>query len=149
MLVSLNRVEHHVGTVVEVVLELDARVGEEVDHSSLLNEIEFLVKANVLQLLLGVNEVVHLDLLDLVGPLSVELLGLVARVCVVEDGEFGTGHEGKVTGLNVTKIEGDQELVVEDHTSHPLVVGPATEAGDRHNSGDVAEHEDKSTTGAG
>lgn len=87
-------------------------------------------------------------LLNHIGPLGIELLSLVASVSVVEDGELGAGHEHKVARLNVTEVKGDQEFVVEDHASDPLVVGPASEAGDRNDSADVAEHKEDATTGA-
>jgi hypothetical protein len=35
--------------------------------------------------------------------------------------------------------------VVEDHASDPLVVGPASEAGDRNDRTDVAEHKEDTT----
>ena len=48
--------EHVLGAVVEVVFELSTRVSEEVDHCSLLNEVELLVDADVLHLLFGMLE---------------------------------------------------------------------------------------------
>lgn len=136
-------------TVVEVVLDLSTGAAEEVDHSSLLDEVVLSVETHVLHLLLGVDEMSHLELLSHISPLGSELLGLVSSVCIVENSKLGTGKPSEVTGLDVTEIEGDQELVMEDHTSDPLVVGPTSEAGDRDNGADVAEHEKETTTGAG
>lgn len=130
----------------EVIFELVTRVLKEVDHGSLLDEIVLIVETNVLDLLLGVDEVAHLLLFDHICPLRVQLLSLVASVGVVEDGELGAGHEDKVARLNVAQVKGDQEFVMEDHASDPLVVGPASEAGDRNDRADVAEHKENTTT---
>jgi len=130
---------------VEVIFELVTRVLKEVDHGSLLDEIVLIVETYVLDLLLGVYEMAHLLLFDHIRPLRVQLLSLVASVGVVEDGKLGTGHEDKVARLNVAQVEGDKEFVVEDHASDPLVVGPASEAGDRNDRTDVAEHKEDTT----
>jgi len=98
------------------------RVLKVVDESTLFHELELVVDTDVLHLLLGVNEMSRLLLFDLVNPLVGQLLKLVASVDVVEDGELRSKHECKVAGLNETDVPGDQELVVEDHTSEPFVV---------------------------
>ena len=61
-----------------VLLDVDARVGEEVDERSLLDEVVLVVDADVLHLLLGGHEPLLLGLLGMVSPLGDELLGLVA-----------------------------------------------------------------------
>lgn len=129
----------------EVIFELVTRVLKEVDHGSLLDEIILIVETNVLDLLFGVYEMAHLLLFDHICPLRVQLLSFVASIGVVEDGKLGTGHEDKVARLNVAQVEGDKEFVVEDHTSDPLVVRPASEAGDRNDRTDVAEHKEDTT----
>jgi len=149
LLVALDVVEHVVGTVVEMVLEINSGVLQEVDEGALLHELVLVVNSHVLHLLLGVLEVLHLSLLNNISPDISELLELVVGVDVVEHGELGGWEPLEVTGLSNTEVEGNQELVVEDHASHPFVVGPATELGDRGDSGDVAEQKDNTTTGAG
>jgi len=87
---------------VEVVLDVATRVSQEVDESSLLDEVVLGVDANVLDLLLGGNEPFHLGLLSVVSPLGHELLALVACVHVVELSELGANHESEVTQLRDT-----------------------------------------------
>ena len=128
LLVALNRSEHVLGTAVEVALDVAARVGQEVDESALLNEVVLLVDADVLDLLLGGHEPLHLGLLGGVSPLGDKLLGLVASVNVVEVGELGADKEGEVTELGHTKVEGNDVFMVEDHGAEPLVMGPAAHA---------------------
>jgi len=148
-LVSLDAVEHGAGTAVEVVLKVSSRVGQEVNKGSLLNEVVLLVETNVFHLFLGMNKVSHLLLFTNIGPVGAELLQLVLGVNVVEDGELGTGQPMEVTDLSPTEVETDQELVMENHTSDPLVVGPATELGNGGDGSNVSEQEDETTTGTG
>ena len=148
LLVSLNRVEHVLGTALHVGFEVETRVSQEVDESSLLDEIVFVVDANVLDLLLGGSHPGHLDFLSVISPLGDELLGLVTRVGVVEVGELGANKEGEVTHLRDSQVEGNDVLVVEDHTSEPLVVGPGAHARERGDRANVQEKEDKTTAGS-
>jgi len=131
-----------------VVLEVGSGVGEEVDHSTFLDEIVLLVESNVLHLFLGVGKVGHLLLLANVGPLGAELLHLVHGVHVVEDGELGAWEPEEVADLSPAEVEANHELVVEDHASDPLVVGPAAELGNGGDGSNVGEKEDKTTAGA-
>jgi len=73
-----------------------------------------------------VNKVNHLLFFDDVSPLHTELLGLIAGVNVVEDGKLRSDEPGKVSCLDVSQIEREQELVMPDHISDPFVVGPST-----------------------
>ena len=130
LFVAFNIVEHVLCTAVEVVLKFDTAVGEVVDEGTLLNVVVFRVDAGVLHLLLGVDQVAHLDFLSNVSPLGGELSVFVASENVVEDSELGAEHEGEVSELNVTEVDGEEILVVEDHVTDPLIVGPATEARD-------------------
>jgi len=114
-----------------VVLNSGSRMTEEVGESSLLDELVFFVDADVLHLFLGVSEVSLLDFFGGVGPLGAKLLGLITRVDVVEDSELGTEHVGEVSDLNEPDVHGNQELVVEDESTDPLVVRPATHSRDR------------------
>ena len=148
LLVALDRLEHVSGSVVHVVFEVDAGVDEEVDEGSLLDELVLLVDTDVLHLLLGVHEVSVLLLLNNVSPLLAKLLGLVARVHIVEDSELGSHHEGEVTDFHVRHKVGNQELVGEDHSSDPLVVRPATEAGNGAEGANVSKHEDNTSAGS-
>jgi len=129
LLVALNRVKHVSGTAVEVALDIGARVGHEVDESALLDEVVLVVDTDVLDLLLGGHEPLHLGLLSVVSPLRDELLSLVTSVHVVEVGELGADHEGEMAELRDTEVEGNDVLVVEDHTTEPLVMRPAAHAG--------------------
>ena len=52
MLIALDRGEKILSTVMEVILDIGARVGQEVDKGSLLDEIVLLVDTNILNLLL-------------------------------------------------------------------------------------------------
>lgn len=66
--------------------------------------------------------------LNNIGPLAAKLLGFISRVDIVEYGEFRTGQPSKVTCFNVAQIEGKEELVMEDHTTNPFIVRPATKS---------------------
>ena len=91
----------------------------------------------------------HLDLFGGVNPLGSHLSDLVLGVDVVEDGEFRSNHVSEVSGLNDTDVPGDEELMVEEHTSEPFVVGPSAHSGEGGDGSDVEEEEDKSTSGTG
>jgi len=133
---------------VEVVLDVAALVGQEVDESSLLDEVVLGVDANVLDLLLGGDEPFHLGLLGVVSPLGNELLALVASVHVVELSELRANHEGEVTQLRDTEVEGKDVFVMEDHSSEPLVVRPRAHARKGCDGTNVEEEEDETTAGA-
>ena len=139
--VVLDHLEHVVDSAVEVLLEVQLLIGEVVDKSSLLDVVILGVDADVLHLLLGVSEVSQLLLLGNVGPGACELLSLIARVHIVEDGELGTDEVGEVADLNVTQVEGNQELVMEDHATDPFIVRPAAESRDGVDGADVGEYE--------
>jgi len=149
VLVSLDGLEHTGGSVVHVVLKGGAGVAQEVDEGSLFDELVLLVNTDVFHLFLGVDEVSDLRLLDNISPLLAQLLGLVARVHIVEDGELGSHEESEMTHFHVGDEVGDQELMVEDHTSQPLVVVPSTEVGNGDDTGDVGVGEDETSAGAG
>ena len=132
----------------EVSLEVRARSCHVVDEGSLLDEVVFTVDVNILNLLLGLAQVHGLGLLNHISPLRSKLSHLVSSVLVVEDGEFGTGQPSEMTNLNVAKIEGNEELVVEDHTTDPLIVRPSAQARNGADGGDVSEHHDEATARA-
>ena len=92
---------------------------------------------------------VQLHLLHMVHPLGGQLLALVARVDVVEDREFRSGDVGEVLGLTVTDVPGKQELVMEDHTTHVLVVVPTAHSSESDHTSNVEEDEDEPTSGTG
>lgn len=144
--VVLDHLEHAVDSAVEVLLEVQLLIGEVVDESSLLDVVVFRVDADVLHLLLGVSEVSQLFLLGNISPGAGELLGLIARVDVVEDGELGTDEVSEVTDLNVAEVEGDEELVMEDHATDPFIVGPAAESRDGVDGADVGEDEQETAS---
>jgi len=145
LLVALDGVQHVLGTAVHVMLEVGSGVGEEVDKSSLFDEVVLLVDANVLDLLLRGGQVLHLHLFNVISPLGDELLALISRVHVVEVSELGSDHEREVTSLRDTQVQCKDVLVMEDHTSNPLVVGPATEAGEGGDGADVEPDEEDTT----
>jgi hypothetical protein len=149
LFVAFDGGEHVLSAAVEVVLEVVAAVGEVVNEGALLDEVVLLVDADVLHLGLGVHEVDHLALLGNVSPLAGELLSLVTGVHIVEDGELGTEHEGEVAELNVAEVDSEQVLVMEDHVTDPLVVGPAAKTRDGGDGTNVGEEENESTAGAG
>ena len=91
----------------------------------------------------------HLDLLSSVDPLGSHLSDLVLGVDVVENGELGTNHVGEVSRLNNTNVPSDKELVMEEHTSKPFVVGPSAHSGEGSDGSNVEEEEDKTSSGAG
>lgn len=149
VLKALDGGEHVLGTAVEVVLKLVSGLGEVVNKGSLLNVLVLLGDVVVLHLLLGVLQVFHLNLLDDIGPLGAHLLELVVGVDIVEDGHLWTWNPVEVTGLSNTEVEGNDELVMVEHASDPLVVGPTTKLGEGSNRSDVGEKEDNTATGAG
>ena len=113
-----------------MVLQVRPLISQEVNKCTLLHKIVLIVKSHVIHLFLRVSQVNRLLLLTSVGPLRTELLHLIVAVNVVEDGEFGTGQPMEVADLGPTEVETNHELVVEDHASDPLVVGPAAKFGD-------------------
>ncbi len=67
----------------------------------------------------------------------------------VKDRELGTNHESKVSNLDPAHVECDEELVMPDHGTEPVVVFPPSETRDGVDGADVEGHEDESSTGAG
>lgn len=132
----------------EVLLQVESGVGEVVHEGSLLNEPVLVVDSHVLQLLLGLLQVRVLVLLHGVVPLGDHLAPLVSREHVVEDGELGPRKPEEVPDLRVAHEEGDEELVVEDQPSDPLVVVPPAQLGDGHDRADVEEKENDSSPGS-
>jgi len=137
----LNHLQHVERSSVEVLLNIQLLVCQVVNECSLLDEVVLGIDADVFHLLLGVSEMSKLLLLSGVSPHAAELLSLVACVHVVEHGKLGTNEVGEVADFDVTEVESNEELVMEDHTTDPLVVGPATEARDRIDGTDVEEDE--------
>ena len=129
-----------------MVLKPLTRVCKEVNQSTLLHKVIFFVDAYIFHLLLGLLKVLHLSLFTGVSPLASELLGLVESVSIVEVSELWSEHEREVADLEETNVPGDQELVMVDETSDPLVVGPAAQSGDGGDRTDVGEQEDQTTS---
>lgn len=149
LLLLLDGGEHVLGSVVEVEFQVELLVGEVVDERPLFNVVVFSSDVHVLQLLLGVDQVGSLLLLESVSPHGVELLTLVPAVDIVEDGELGSQEVGEVSDFNVTEVEANEELVVEDHASEPLVVVPASQSGDGGDSSNVGGNENETSSGSG
>ena len=102
LFVVLDHLEHVSDSSMEVLLHIQLLVSEVVDQSSLLNIVVLTIDANVFHLLLGVSEVSKLLFLSNVSPLAAELLGLIARVDVVENCELRTNEVGEVTDFNIS-----------------------------------------------
>ena len=146
LLIALDTGKHRLSTVVEVSLDVLTRVGKEIDKGSLLDEIVFVVDANVFHLFFGGNEVIGLNFLSSVSPLSSQLLSLVTRVNIVEVGELGSDNESEMADLRDTQVECDHVLMMEDKTSDPLVMMPGAHTRKRSDRTDVEEHEDEATS---
>ena len=124
----LNHFKHVVCSSVEVLFKVQLLVSQVVNECSLLDEIVLSIDAYVFHLLLGVSEMSELFLLSDVCPHATKLLCLITSVHIVEHCELGTNEVSEVTDFDVTEVECDQILVMEDHTTDPLVVGPSTES---------------------
>lgn len=133
----LDTLEHVDGSVVEVGLGTHLGVGEEVDQGSLLDELVLLIDPTELELVLGELEVVVLHHLDGVSPLVRELGVLVSGVGVVEHRELGAREESEVLDLDVANVIGEEELVMPNHSSQPVVVLPTAEPRDSVDGSDV------------
>lgn len=146
LLEVLNLIEHGEGSVVEGSLSVQLTVGEEVDESSLLDKLILLIYSSVLDLLLRVSKMLTLSHLDIIGPLTSHLLELILGVDVVEDCEFWSNNIGKVTELNVTEVERNEELVMPDHRSEPVVVTPSSHSGDGDDGSNIQTEENYSSS---
>ena len=121
------------GSGVEVALDIIAGVAEEVDEGTLLDEVVLRVDADVLKLLLGVDQVLGLSLLGDVVPLVDALGPLVLGVVQVEVGELWSWHEGVVSHLREADVQGNQVLVVVQQGVPPVVLIVASlERGHNH-----------------
>lgn len=130
LLEGLNRAQQGNGSIVEVGFSIKLRVGQEVDESSLLDCFVLLVDTVVLELLLGMSQMLILSHLSFISPLVGQLSILVVGVSVVEDREFGTDEIREVTNLKVTNVVSNQELVMPDHSSQPIIVFPTAKSTD-------------------
>lgn len=133
----------------EVSFSVQLGVDKEVGESSLLNELVLFVDSIVLDLLLSVSEVLVLDHLDGVSPLVSKLGELVSGVGVVEDGELWTDEVGEVSNLNETNVVGNEELMMPDHGSKPVIIFPTAKSGDGVNRSNVGSEEDETSSGSG
>ena len=77
---------------------------------------------------------VQLFFLENISPLLCQLQSLVSRVGVVEDSEFGSKHECKMSIFNKSYKEGKVEVMGVKHTHEPFVVEVATHPGDEDDS---------------
>lgn len=110
----------------EVGLGIKLRVCEEVDQSSLLNKFVLTINTVVLKLFFGVSQCLVLNHLSMISPLVAKLLVFIVGICVVEDRELGTQEHGEVTNLHLTDVVGNQELVMPDHSSKPVIMLPTS-----------------------
>jgi hypothetical protein len=126
VLVELNEVEHGDSSMVEVSLSIELAIGQEVSKSSLLNKLVLFINSIVLELLFSVLQMLGLEHLDGISPLVRELLVLIVRVSVVENGELWTNEEGEVLSLDKTDVETEEHLVMPDHCSKPVIMFPTS-----------------------
>ena len=124
----LDHSKHVQSSSVKVLLHVQFLVCQVVHEGSFLDIIVFSIETDIFHLFLGVSEVSELLLLSHISPHAAELLGFVSSVNIVEDCEFGPNKVGEVSDLNVSKVECDQVLVVEDHATDPFVVRPPSES---------------------
>lgn len=136
-------VEHDNGSIVEVLLEVESLVDEVVHEGSLLDVSVLLVDSAVLDLSLCLNNVLVAVKLSSVLPLVEELIGLVVREHIVEDGKLRSGDQSEVTDLSVADDEGHQELLMEHESSEPFVIVDSSKSSNHLDSGEVSEHEDE------
>jgi hypothetical protein len=142
-------VEHGDCSVVEVLLKVDSLIDEVVHQRSLLDVLVLLMDSHVLNLLLGLSEVLVAFEFCGVLPLVEKLVGLVVREDIVENSEFGSRDEGEVTNLSVSNNEGDEELLMEHESGEPLVVMNTSKSRDHLDCSEVGEHEDEASSGLG
>lgn len=145
----LDQFEHVEGSVVEVLFQVEFFISEEVDDGSLFYVLILFSNSDVVHLFLGVSEMDGLFFLDVVSPHVAQLLGFVPGVHVVEDSELGTQEVSEMPDLDVTEVESNQVLVVENHSSQPLVVGPPAEPRNRVDCPNVEEEEQKTSSAPG
>jgi len=148
LLEILNRVEKRISSEVEIGLSVELGVCQEVLKSSLLDKLVLAVNTVVLKLLLGVSHMLVLHHLALVSPLVAELAVLIVSVHIVEHGELGSNEVCEVTDLNQTNVEGNEELVMPDHSTEPVVVLPAAESGDGVDRSNIESEENEASTGS-
>lgn len=110
----------------EMVLNIELFICEVVNEGSLLNIIVLSIDSYVLHLFFGVSQMSKLLLLGNISPHAAKLLGLISCVHIVEDCELRTNKVGEVSDFDVTKVECNQILVMEYHTTNPLIVGPTS-----------------------
>ena len=149
LLEGLNTLEHGYGTRVEVGLSRHLCVGQEVNQSSLLDEFVLVVNAVEFKLLLCKFQVFVLHHFDRISPLIAQLSVLISGVGVVEDGELGAREPGEVFDLSVADVVSDQKFVMPNHSTQPIVVLPAAEAGDRVDGRNVQTGENQTASGPG
>lgn len=149
LLEGLNTLEHSSGTRVEIGLSRHLCVSQEVNQCSLLNEFVFVVNAVEFKLLLGKFEVFVLHHFDRISPLVAKLSVLISRVGVVEDGELGAREPGEVFDLSVADVVSDQEFMMPNHSTQPIIVLPAAKARDRVDGRNVQTGENQTSSGSG
>ena len=146
---GLNTLEHSYGTGVEVSLSRHLCVGQEVNQCSFLDEFVLVVNAVEFKLLLCKFEVLVLHHFDRISPLIAQLSVLISRVGVVEDGELRAREPGEVFDLSVAHIVSDQEFVMPNHSTKPIIVLPAAKARDRVDGCNVQTGENQTASGPG
>jgi len=142
----LNLSQHSDSSLMERSFSVQLAVGKEVHKTSLLDVFVFFINVIILQLLFGVSEMLILSHLCAISPLVGHLHVLVVGVHIVEHRELWTNQSGKVSDLDVTNVKGDEELMMPDHCSEPVVVFPTTHSGDGGDGADIQEEEDEASS---
>jgi len=86
--------------------------------------------------------------LGFISPLVCQLAVLVVSVHIVERGKLWTDKVCEVTNLNQTNIEGNEELMMPDHSSEPVIMLPTTKSRDGVDRCDVKTEENNTSTGS-
>lgn len=76
-----------------------------------------------------------------IGPHCAELLGLVSGIDIVENCEFGTEEVSEMSDFSISNVEGDEILMMPDHSSEPFIVRPPPESRNGVDSRDIEENE--------
>jgi len=133
---------------VEVGLGIELGVGQEVDHCSLLNEFILFINSGIFELLFGVSQMLVLDDFNIVSPLVTELFVLVVGVHIVECCEFWTKEVSEMSDLQMSNIKGNEELMMPDHCSKPIIMLPSTKSGDCVDRCDIKTEQKNTSSGS-
>lgn len=139
-------IEHTNCSLVEMSLGIKLGVSEEVDQGSLLNEFVFFINSAILELFFCFSQVLVLNHLGRISPLVGELSVFISRVDIVEDWELWSDEVSEMSNLNITEIETNEELVMPDHSSQPVIMFPSSESWNSVNWSNIKTNENKASS---